>query len=312
MSHRKTALTGLAGLKVVELALVEALGWFPRVPLEPDYGIDLYVECAVNGIPDGRMIAMQIKSGTSYFAEATAEGVVFRSDRTHLDYWLAHALPVVIVLHNPDSRLTIWQVIAEDTIEKTAKRWKVVVPWTNILQETGSAMRDLAERDAYSLRLNTLRAARTWMDLLAAGGRVVVEAQEWINKSSGRGDITVRGLRASGKQVAARQWSILVGHLGYETALPMLFPWADLEVDEEAYDDAEESQWELEEGVYDKEEGRYIVYGESFEDWRASRGLVGLRSHSEDGEVAYWTVCLTLNDIGRAFIALDDYLSDAV
>jgi uncharacterized protein DUF4365 len=78
----------------VELAFVCELRWYPREPPAPDYGIDFYVEAAVDGVPNGRMQGVQIKGGASFFSETAGDGVVFRSEERHLEYWLGHSLPL--------------------------------------------------------------------------------------------------------------------------------------------------------------------------------------------------------------------------
>jgi hypothetical protein len=55
-----------------------------------------------------------------------------------------------------------------------------------------------------------------------------------------------------------------------------LFPWAELTVDEETYDEQDEEQWEQECGVWDSELGGYVMHTKSLDDWRASRPT-GLR-----------------------------------
>ncbi|BBJ39969.1 hypothetical protein SSPO_026870 [Streptomyces antimycoticus] len=42
----------------------------------------------------GRLLALQIKSGMSWFREAAPEGWWFRPDGEHVAYWLNHSLPV--------------------------------------------------------------------------------------------------------------------------------------------------------------------------------------------------------------------------
>ena len=64
---------------------------------------------------------------------------------------------------------------------------------------------------------------------------------------------------------------------------------------------------ELECGVWDSEEGGYIMHTKSFSEW-FEPGPSGLRPYDEDGEVAHWRLELTLNDIGRAFLQLNRYL----
>lgn len=292
--------------------MLDELGWYPREPSDPDYGIDVYVECADEGVPNGRMLGVQVKGGASFFCEQVDDGVVFRGSQRHLDYWTGHSLPVIVVLYDPEAKTAIWQAIDGETVESTGKGWKIVVPRAQVLDGSAAApLTELADADAYTRRLNALRADLSWMNVLDNGGTVVLNVAEWINKTSGRGEVELVGLPAGATDGIVRSRAVFFGLAPYEQVLPGLFPWADLEVDEELYDQYDEELWQLEEGSWDREEGRVIVYGESFEAWRRGRGLVGLRPYTdEQGEVAHWRLTLRLNELGSSFLSLDAYLSN--
>ena len=49
-------------------------GWAFREQPVPDFGIDAHVEPSHEGRPSGKLIALQIKAGPSYFAEAVPGG----------------------------------------------------------------------------------------------------------------------------------------------------------------------------------------------------------------------------------------------
>jgi hypothetical protein len=171
------------------------------------------------------------------------------------------------------------------------------------------ALGALAEGDEYTLRLNALRADSSWIVMLRDGGRVLLEVGEWINKTSGRGGLSLLGEPADGGKPLERIREVYLGITDYAEVLPLLFPWADLDVDEETYDEHEEQLWELEEGHYDSEEGRVIMVGSTFHEWREFRGFTGLRPYViEAGELARWRLTMSINDIGRSFLALDEYL----
>jgi Domain of unknown function (DUF4365) len=189
-------LTSREAVQAVELAFIRELRWYPREPPAPDYGIDLYVEAAVDGVPNGRMLGVQIKGGASFFSETTDDGVVFRSEERHLDYWLGHSLPVIVALYDPGDQTILWQAVTTETAQSTGKGWKLIVPRAQRLDASSApVLQDLVEGDAYTLQLNVLRADLGWMRLLRDGGRVLVEVEEWVNKSSGRGSITLVGRR---------------------------------------------------------------------------------------------------------------------
>src|SRR5688572_19415085 len=92
-------------------------GWIPRDLLQSDMGIDMEVEICDDGDPTGQLIAVQIKSGKSFFAGTDPFYVTYFGKIIHLEYWLKHCLPVIIILHNPETKITVWSKISEDTIE---------------------------------------------------------------------------------------------------------------------------------------------------------------------------------------------------
>ena len=296
----------------MELAFVRELAWYPREPPAPDYGIDLYVEAAVDGVPNGRMLGVQIKGGASFFAETAGDDVVFRSEERHLEYWLGHSLPVVVALYHPGDQTILWQAVTPETAQSTGKGWKLVVPRVQRLDASSApALQELVEDDPYTLGLNALRADLGWMRLLRDGGQVWVEVEEWVNKTSGRGSITLIGEPARGGERLERARGVYLGLLPYEQVIPRLFPWADLDVDEDLYADKESELWELEEGIYDSEEGRTIMVGTGFEEWRETRGLTGLRPYEvEADELARWRLVVELNELGRSLLVVDGFLSD--
>lgn len=130
-------------------------------------------------------------------------------------------------------------------------------------------------------------------------------------QDSGRGDLRLIAHPSGGSDAIEGQFTVFRGLLPYEEALPELFPWADLHVDEDAIDQADEDMWMTETGIWDSEEKRYVGNSEDFGEWRASRYPAGeLRPYSESaGEVAHWRLILVLNELGRAVPALERYLS---
>lgn len=128
MKYDHSAAAGDEGETAVELIVKRSLKWIFRKPTGPDCGIDGIVDQVLGNEVTGRWISLQIKSGDRYFRESGPEGVVFRDDQRHLDYYRAHQLPVVIVLHYPGTDNAIWQWISEETIVETPKGYRVLVP----------------------------------------------------------------------------------------------------------------------------------------------------------------------------------------
>jgi hypothetical protein len=298
------------GIALVQNLVVRDLDWVFREQPTSDYGIDAHVELVEGGRPSGRLLGLQIKTGDSYLKEQTEEGIIFRGKPEHLSYWLSHALPVVIVLCDLEKEVAYWQIIDKDIVASTGKGWKVIVPFTQVLDPSAAdALRGFADDDEYTLRLRRLQMDRPLMELLSPDTRLLVEVMEWINKSSGRGDIKVVAQNMKGQEETVRDWPfVLLPGWSYDEALPMLFPWADLSIDEGYYEMYDEAKWQLEEGVWDSEDDKYIML-ESFSDW--AEGLpAGLRPYEQGDDISSWRLELQLNELGESFLTLDSFLRE--
>ncbi|WP_139051675.1 DUF4365 domain-containing protein, partial [Pseudomonas amygdali] len=74
-----------------------------------DVGIDGNIEFVnAEGFATGRIVAVQVKSGPSYFKNPTLTGWKFYPERKHRNYWESFSLPVLLVLHDPDTNKSYW------------------------------------------------------------------------------------------------------------------------------------------------------------------------------------------------------------
>ncbi|RAS57881.1 uncharacterized protein DUF4365 [Lentzea atacamensis] len=116
------------GLRAVADLVEDELEWIFRDQPVKDYGIDAHVEIeADDELVTGRLIALQIKSGKSWFAEESPDGWTFRPDADHIAYWLGHSLPVLVILVDTD-RTAYWQVVSTSTVTETKKAYKLTIP----------------------------------------------------------------------------------------------------------------------------------------------------------------------------------------
>jgi len=83
----------------------------------------------------GLMVGVQVKSGPSFFTEAEiseggqVHGWWFRdADRRHVDAWLRHSLPHLIVLHDPATRTSYWAHVTDEAVVSTGQGAKILVP----------------------------------------------------------------------------------------------------------------------------------------------------------------------------------------
>ncbi|MFD0355609.1 DUF4365 domain-containing protein [Streptomyces sp. NPDC127110] len=289
MMHRKpSARTAGIGVTRTRLAVEDELDWVFREQPTEDFGIDAHAEVVDAGRVRGRLLALQIKSGSSWFRERGQDGWWFRPDPEHVRYWTNHSLPVAVVLYHPERRRCYWQLVNRETLTRTSRGgWKLLVPEAQVLGEGArAALSRAAEGDPYRLRVRELQLSLPWMKMLMAGERLVIDIEEWVNKTSGRGRITLGVDHEDGnepEQLAG--WTVFLGLSSYAEVVPELFAWADLSLHAETYENAE-----------------YDDYPYSRDDWGA---LYPYRNGA--GEVDFYRLELTLNDLGRAFLLADRF-----
>jgi hypothetical protein len=298
--------TGRSGVHAVGLTIERGLDWIFREQPDNDYGIDAHIEVVEDESVTGKLLALQIKSSRRHFKKPKKNtGWWFSPKETHVNYWLDHALPVAIVLYDRDSNTAYWQAVTEKTLVKKKGKWKIFVPSGQVLDEDARGLLSrLAEGDPYVLRLRRLRFALPWMELLQSGRRIIFDVEEWMHKSSGRGSFMLRSIDEDNEDSQdLGEWQYMFPFRRYEDVLPALFPWADVTVHEETYDAAQYEQYESECVIWDEEK----YFTESFEDWNAGRETDGLRPYDDNGEVAWWRLEITLNDLGQAFLLIDQF-----
>src|SRR5262245_47724123 len=127
MNAPDSHITDAEGVSAVEHRILQ-LGWLFRRQFTFDYGIDAHIEVRADSQPKGRMLAVQIKSGHSYFERADENAIEFRGKLEHLDYWLEHDLPVIVILYDPTTKEFCWQVVTVDNAVRGTNGWKMLIP----------------------------------------------------------------------------------------------------------------------------------------------------------------------------------------
>lgn len=168
-------------LRVASLLQACHLVW--RETPNADVGIDGQVELVNDqGEATGSIVAVQIKSGRSYLLDGGSAWKYYPSEK-HRRYWEHYALPVLLMLHDPDSDAVHWvdarRVLRSDQHESQF----IAVPKCNVLtdadrralfESVGSAGAGLMEPGAL-LRHMVLKASpsasfpMTYLDIFAAG-----------------------------------------------------------------------------------------------------------------------------------------------
>ncbi|WP_176372172.1 DUF4365 domain-containing protein [Halomonas citrativorans] len=122
----------------------ETAGFAVREQTSSDYGIDAIAELVDDETATGQLVAIQIKSGSSYLGETKNGCYIYRPDAQHVDYWLGHTLPVIVCHCDPENEIVYWERVANDTLESTGKGYKLAVPRARQFgKEAREALKDL-------------------------------------------------------------------------------------------------------------------------------------------------------------------------
>ena len=182
--NKTTDNTGQTGVNAVEGVFL-SMKWLFRRQFESDFGIDAQVEVVVDNKPTGQLLALQIKSGVSYFKKRDKDFVYYGEER-HLVYWEKHSLPVLLVLHNPEDRTTIWQRIERHMVTETdGGRWSITIPyWQTLTEKSADAILIRVPRsDPESQRRHRMALDIDLMRQIKAAAGAYVSIDEWQNKS---------------------------------------------------------------------------------------------------------------------------------
>jgi hypothetical protein len=125
--------TERAGILAVAHA-VNRLGLIWREQPSPDVGIDGQIELVdAEGRATGRIVAVQVKSGASYFEDG-GDCWRFRAHERHRVYWEMFALPVLVMLHSPADGLTFWTDARQALRSAPGESRVIRVPKSSVLQ----------------------------------------------------------------------------------------------------------------------------------------------------------------------------------
>jgi hypothetical protein len=112
MRWPKSKQTANEGVIYVETVVNAAGQIFRAVPQETDVGVDAYIELVKSEQCLGQLIAVQIKSGSSYVDQARkAFRVVVTPER--VEYWSLYAVPVILVCYSAADKLAAWMPIRD-------------------------------------------------------------------------------------------------------------------------------------------------------------------------------------------------------
>jgi hypothetical protein len=219
------------GVNAVE-AIFLGMGWIFREQPISDYGIDAQVEIVDDGKPTGQLIALQIKSGAAYFRTRGA-GYVFYGDPRHLDYWDSHSLPVLLILHDPETQTTLWTKIERHLVTVGQNgNWSVEIPAYMTLSSDSAhyVAQSIPRSDPESTRRRRMSLDIQTIQEINDHDEVYLTADEWVNKS-----LNFRGAEIFFEDPEFGQstykFDFYYPGRGITSLMDFLFPWLDYEYD---------------------------------------------------------------------------------
>jgi hypothetical protein len=290
------------GVNAVSSIVTSELDWIFREQPIVDMGIDAQIESVLDGNPTGKLIAVQIKSGKGNFSESK-DSFTYRGDLVHLDYWMNHSLPVILVAHFPDTNTTLWQYVCKNNTRKTQKAWSIKIPKTKVLDS--KSLRHLSEiidGPPHEQKLRRLTLDLELMKLIKSGLKVSVGFDHWYNKSLGRSEVKIYAHDKHGAETISREWFQYYVCSDPKKLMKLIFPWAIARVDVEFYNDNDE---------YEESDHERLMRATDIDN-----GFAPYVPNPNDiypymdsaGEVASYRVRLSLNKLGKSFLTLNSYL----
>lgn len=156
---------GAMGVRIVDTIVHDALHHLFRPRERRDLGIDGEIELVDESDEKrrgtGRLIAVQIKCGLSFFSEIDGDSYVYRGESKHLEYWSDFSLPVLIIICHPYTKEAYWSEFSHVAAERLDKGWKMSIPRRNRLQDASLELERIARRNHVDDVLDL--AVQTWM-----------------------------------------------------------------------------------------------------------------------------------------------------
>jgi hypothetical protein len=162
----QTSQTSERGINFVSSVFNDEYGWLFRK--------DIVLE---DGSVTGKSLALQVKTGKSFMKEKTAAGIVFRGEQKHLNYYLNHSTPVIILICDIDNAVCYWEHFDIDRTDGTSIGWSMTIPFSQELDHESKNALTLIAGPAEDLT----RAARQQWEmnkLLKNSGHI----EYWISR----------------------------------------------------------------------------------------------------------------------------------
>lgn len=138
---------GDKGLTLIKYIIEHDFNWiFRENHLEDDFGIDGYIDIiGDDNSVTGKTIAVQIKTGESFFKTETPTGWTFYGENKHLNYYSNLDIPILILIVNLDDKKVYWEEFSINKTSNTTKGWTILIPkWNKLDIELKNKFIDIA------------------------------------------------------------------------------------------------------------------------------------------------------------------------
>jgi hypothetical protein len=250
------------------------------------------LEQVIEGTPTGKLMGIQIKTGESHF-EDKDDRLIYYGKIEHAKYWINHSLPVLIIAHLPNKKKTYWQIVNTATINYTSKAWKIEIPKVNELnigakEQLNSYLAQTPEQK----KIEKLFFDKELITHLLSGCKINIYTEDWLHKSLQRGVFKIILLDNNGDEIIVKEW-FMYYYGTIDEILNYYFPWANTEIDKDYYEEN-----------FD-ESSIYNMFSESY---IRKQHLYPYKVMQ--GEVGAYRINLVLNDLGRSFIKVLEYIEN--
>lgn len=142
---------GALGVRIVDGIVHDELHYIFRARERRDLGIDGEIELVDEQDEKrrgtGRLVAVQIKCGESFFREVDDDSFIYRGELKHLEYWSDFSLPVLVVICHPVTREAYWAEFNPGAVTVLEAGWKMRIPTRKRLATSGYDLEQIARRN---------------------------------------------------------------------------------------------------------------------------------------------------------------------
>lgn len=158
---------GALGVNLVNSQITD-MGHIFRENTTRDFGVDGQIEIVIESSGErnasGRLIAVQIKCGDSFFSRDDGNNWINYFSEKHANYWGNLSIPVILIICDPKTRQCYWNLVDENSLIRTKEGAKILVPKNNALKESQKDLENIScnkknnnvihEQNKYTFALN--------------------------------------------------------------------------------------------------------------------------------------------------------------